>query len=352
MSAPVYTIREYCVERLKRRRPILAFPFSKPEDHLVWRGKLRAALWREFGNMPERVPLSPRILERKDCGHYIREKVIFKSERWMWVPAWVLIPKKSPLKSKNGKLPGLLAAHGHGPDGKDNVIHETAGSRKRAALIKRLNYAYGLEAVRRGYAVIAPDWRTFGERRDPDNWVRSAYRDGCDVANHAVQYFGVHLLGLDVWDGLRAIDYLISRPEVDGRRIGCLGLSFGGTMTTYLTAFDSRIRVACVSGYVSTLKNAMDHRNGNFCGSQAMPNLATYGDIPDVVLLAAPRPLCVEIGAHEDCFYSPDMKRAARYVARGYRVLGIQDRLVIDLFPGKHEFSGRKSWDWFEKWLA
>jgi hypothetical protein len=349
----ILTNRDYCLARLKHEKPSLPFPISQPKAHAAWRRKFSAALWREFGRLPEKVAPQPRVLERQDCGDYTREKILLRVERFMWMPLWVLTPKQSPLRSKNGKLPALLAAHGHENGqggGKNNVIGETWGEPKREKLIRHYNYDYGRQAVRRGYVVIAPDWRGFGERRDPADWIR-ANRDGCNVANLAVEYFGMHLLGLNVWDGIRALDYLVSRPEVDARRIGCIGLSFGGTMTTYLTAFDSRIKAACISGYVSTLANAMGPRCGNFCGSQAMPGLACYGDIPEVALLAAPRPLCLEIGLQENCFEASDMLKAARYVTRGYRALGVADRLVINKFPGPHRFDGRKTWDFFEKWL-
>lgn len=346
---PIYTIEKYALAKLKARKPLLPFPFSNPKRHAEWGRKLRAALWRVLGEMPERVSLRPRVVERKDMGQYIREKVILQTDPFMSMPAWVLIPKKSKLKSKSGKLPALLAAHGHG-SGKDPIIGETHGEKKIADEIKALNYDYGQQAALRGYFVIVPDWRVFGERTDRIEWVRQ-YRDRCNVANLAVEYFGMHILGLNVWDGMRAIDYLQTRREVDARRIGCLGLSYGGTMTTYLIALDPRIKVACISGYVSTLENAMGMRLANFCGSQAMPGLAKYGDIPDVVLLAAPRPLCIEIGLQENCFHAPDMLKAARYVQRGYKAIGAADRLVIDAFKGQHQWSGRKAWDWFERWL-
>jgi hypothetical protein len=346
----ILTIEQYALARLKKRKPLLPFPFTNPKQHATWRRTLRAALWRELGVMPERVPLRPQVVERKGFGEYVREKVILQVDRYMSMPAWVLIPKHSKFKSRSGKLPGILAAHGHG-FGKDSIVGETRGEEKIANEIKNLNYDYARQAVLRGYVVIAPDWRVFGERSDRIEWVR-AYRDRCNVANLAVGYFGMHLLGLNIWDGMRAIDYLQNRPEVDARRIGCLGLSYGGTMTTYLTAFDGRIKVACISGYVSTLENAMGMRLANFCGVQAMPGLVKYGDIPDVVLLAAPRPLCIEIGLQENCFHAPDMLKAARYVQRGYKSIGAGDKVVIDAFEGTHQWSGRKSWDWFERWIG
>jgi hypothetical protein len=348
---PIYTIEQYCLARYRTRTPALPFPMRDPRRHGQWRRQFTAAIWRELGERPDRVPPRPRVVERKDCGDYIREKVVLQTERFMWMPVWVLVPRHSALRGKNGKLPAILAAPGHG-FGMDSIIGETRGQRDRAREIKQLNYDYGRQAARRGYVVLCPEWRVFGERADRSDWVRSSYRDKCDVAQVAVEYFGVHLLGLDIWDGMRALDYLQSRPEVDPNRIGCLGLSFGGTMTTYLTALDNRIKAACISGYVSTLGNALGPRNANFCGSQAMPGLLKYGDIPDVVLLAAPRPLCIEIGLQEDCFQASDMLRAARYVRRGYRALGAHDRLIVDTFPGKHQWSGRKAWDWFARWLS
>lgn len=346
----ILTIEQYCLARLRTRKPRLQFPFAKPKTHLVWRRKLVSSLWKELGDIPQKVPLRPVIAKRKDMGSYIREKIFLQTERFMSMPAWVLIPKHSKLKSKHGRIPAILAAHGHG-FGKDPIIGESHRRRDIARQRRQLNYDYGLEAVRRGYFVIVPDWRVFGERTERSQWVRPG-RDACNVAALAVEYFGMHLLGLDIWDGMRAVDYLQSRREVDPARIGCLGLSFGGTMTTYLTALDKRIKVACISGYVSTLGNAIGMRDGNFCGSQAMPGLLKYGDIPDVVLLAAPRPLCIEIGLQENCFHAPDMIKAARYVQRGYRAIGAGDRLIVDTFPGKHQWSGRKAWPWFERWLA
>ncbi len=348
---PILTTERYALARLAARKPLLPFPFVRPSRHRAWRRELIAALWREFGELPERIPASPQVLERRDFPAYRREKILLRTERFMWMPVWVLVPKRSHLAGPDGRLPALLAAHGHG-FGKDPLVGETRGRRAWAKSIRDLNYDYARQAVLRGYVVIAPDWRTFGERADSDEWVRRPTRDGCDVASHAVQYFGARLLGLNVWDGLRAIDYLAGRREVDPTRIGALGLSFGGTMTTYLAALDPRIRAACVSGYVSTLANAMGRRRANFCGSQAMPGLARYGDIPDVALLIAPRPLCLEIGRREEVFETQDMMKAARYVRRGYRAIGAGDQLVVDSFPGRHEWSGRLAWDWFDRVLG
>jgi dienelactone hydrolase len=203
----------------------------------------------------------------------------------------------------------------------------------------------------RGYVVIAPDWRSFGERSSPVEWTRPG-RDGCNVTYLAYGYQGYHLLALQIFDGMRTIDYLQTLPEVDPKRIGCVGLSFGGTMTTYLTALDSRIKVACVSGYLSSLDDALSMRGlANVCGSQYMPGLAKYGDISDVGALLAPKPLVVEMGERDDCFVIDDMKAAYDRVTRAYEALGCADKIVCDVHQGEHRWSGSVAYDWFDKWL-
>ena len=102
-----------------------------------------------------------------------------------------------------------------------------------------------------GYVVVAPDWRAFGERRLGGDFGQ---RDACNVFFIKGMLMGVNLLALNVWDALRSIEYLQLRPEVDPGRIGCVGLSYGGTMTLYTAALDERVKCAVVSGYLKLLR--------------------------------------------------------------------------------------------------
>lgn len=327
-------------------QPRLKCTAQNREEWHAWRDAFDAALRQNLGKLPEPVPLNPEITERVDCGDYWRERVLLDTTKWDTVPAYVLVPKDV----KPGEpRPGILAAHGHGA-GKSDI---TASRPDREQAVRQLNYDYAVQFVRRGYVVIAPDWRGFGERQSPGQWVRSS-RDGCNVNYMAYGYFGYHLLTLQVWDGMRCIDYLQSRPEVDGERIGCGGLSFGGTMTTYLSALDTRIKVVCISGYLSTVAgDAITLRgNGNFCGAQYSPGLLDIGDIPDVACLIAPRPLVAEMGTDDTCFIIEDAKAAYAQVERLYHAIGEGDKIVSDVFEGGHEWSGRVSMDWFGKWLG
>ena len=156
---------------------------------------------------------------------------------------------------------------------------------------------------------------------------------------------------MNIFEGQRCLDLLSSLKEVDPKRIGCIGTSFGGTMTTYLTALDRRIKAGVIGCYLSTLSSAMGEKKGNFCGNQYMPGLATLGDIPEVAATWAPKPLLAEIGREDTCFDLKDAMKAYRKVKRLYSTIGIPERCDADVFDGPHEFSGRKAFDWFGRWL-
>ena len=325
----------------------LTFRGTSPTDWAAWRAAFEQKLRALLGPWPDPVPLDPEVTESVDCGSYTRERVVYDTEKYMSVPAYVLVPKDI----ENGeKRPGILAAHGHG-NGKSDVCGVPANEQEQA-LIETLSYDYAVQFVERGYVVVAPDWRGFGERRSPAEWARPN-RDPCNVNYMAQGYLGHHLLALQIWDGMRTVDYLASRPEVDADRLGVGGLSFGGTMTTYLAALDSRLKVACISGYVSTVKNdAITMRGrGNFCGSQYMPGLLTIGDIPEVAGLIAPRPLICEMGTEDQCFVIENAKAGYARVKAIYEAAGVGDQIDRDVFGGGHQWSGAKSFPWFEKWL-
>jgi len=332
---------------IRSKRPKLSFRGKTYKDYVAWRRMFKARLVELLGKMPERVSLNPEIVESVDMGPYVREKVLYDSDEYSTVSAYVLIPKDIGSE----KRPGILAAHGHGR-GKVDVCGVANDRKEYERYVAPLNYDYAVKFVLRGYVVIAPDWRGFGERLSPEEWVRPN-RDKCNVNYMAYGYLGYHLLALQIWDGMRTIDYLQSRREVDEDRIGCAGLSFGGTMTTYLAALDDRVKVACISGYLSTIRgDAMGMRaKANFCGAQYMPGLLTIGDIPDVAGLIAPKPLLIEMGERDQCFVIEDAKRAYKHLESIYRAAGVPERLDCDVHPGGHEWSGAKAYDWFERWL-
>jgi dienelactone hydrolase len=342
----IFRTEDAILARLRQTKPARPFRARTRDEWRQWRRDFRRAIVKELGRTPEPVSLRPQVLNRQDMGDYIREKVVFDSEAFMSVPAWVTVPKDL---ARAERRPGVLVAHGHGP-GKDPAVGLGPDGQP---IPEDYQKQMAIRLARAGYVAIAPDWRCFGERQDGDEWVRRPGRDGCNVAYLAMGYFGFHLLNLQVWDAMRTLDYLASRREVDGRRLGCIGCSFGGTMTTYVSALDDRIQAAVICCYISSLEDAFGPRgHGNFCGSQYMPGLRVHGDIADVASLIAPRPLMIQVGEKDTCFIKEDAIPAARRVEKTYRVAGASDRFCLDVFPGEHEIDPEPALDWFARWLG
>jgi len=199
-----------------------------------------------------------------------------------------------------------------------------------------------------GFVAVAPDWRSFGERIAYSNPYPG--RDICNV--HFLQHLilGRSLLGANIFDGMRVVDFLLTREEVDPDRIGCMGLSFGGTMTTYLALLDDRIKAADIICYATTTEHYAVSRP-NFCGSQLVPYLYRYADVPDVIAAIAPKPLLIESGASDTCFWIHSALKAHETVQKAYKVSGQPENLWIEVFPGGHGFSGRKAFSFFRKFL-
>ncbi|NUP99891.1 MAG: dienelactone hydrolase family protein [Armatimonadetes bacterium] len=321
----------------------LHFAGKNPAEWAVWRRRLKRALETYLGPTPEPVDLNPEVSQRTDCGSYYREHVIFDSEAFASVTAWVLTPKSATAATP---APGILCLHGHGPHGKDALVGVNVHGEPIA---QEIYHCQAVELAEQGYVVIAPDWRGFGERADRDWWVRRPSRDGCNVLYLAAGYFGYHLLALQIHDGQRTLDYLLTRPEVRPDRIGAIGLSFGGTMTTWLAALDERITCAVIGCYLSTLEDGL--ARGNFCGAQYAPGLATVADIADVAGLIAPRPCQAQIGEQDLCFTIDDAAAACDHVARIYAAAGVPERFETDRFGGGHEFDPPAARDWFARWL-
>lgn len=335
----------------RQMQPSMKFKAKNIEEWRIWRRKFRRQIIKLLGKFPDKVGLNSKILERYDDGDYIREKVVFDSERFSSVTAWVLIPK-----SWDGRkhLPAIIAAHGHGylPDdrGKDNVLG-IADTKETQEIVDIVQYDYGKRFAQRGFVVVAPDSRGYGERRSPDGWVWRG--DKCNINHLGVTHFGYNMLALQIWDDMRSVDYLQTRKEVDPRRIGVAGISWGGTRSLYLGALDTRIKATNVSGYLHQIRGyALGMRNGLLtCGSQILPGLMLYGDLEDVASLIAPRPLLVEMGEQDGPIWIESAKKAYRKVKKIYKVLGKEDRIEYDIHPGGHEFRGNRAFDWFKEWL-
>lgn len=315
---------EQSVQHLLQTTPPIHFNGTTETEFREWQRKFKRNIRRYLGPKPEPIPLEVETLEQVQQDGYTREKIIFNPDAFSSIPAYVLIPDGV---SAEEPAPAVLCAHGHGV-GKDGAV----------GIVDDYQKQYAVELAKQGFVTMAPDWRSFGERLDRDEWVRRPGRDGCNAAYFALGYFGYQLLQLNISDGQRCLDYLQSRPEVDSKRLGCMGCSFGGTMTTYISAFDRRVKAAVIVCYLSTLTDALgDRGRGNTCGSQFMYGLRAVGDIADVAGLIAPRSCMVQIGSDDRCFIESDALNSFEHLEKIYTASGKRDRLVLDHFQGGHE---------------
>ncbi|HOJ09662.1 MAG TPA: alpha/beta hydrolase family protein [Clostridiales bacterium] len=329
---------------MKNHKPLLAFEGKTKEDWEEWRAKAYPKFMELLGEFPEKVDLEPEVEYQVEECDLMRERVVFNTEEFMSVPCQILYPKNMKKDKSNA---AIICSHGHGRFGKDPVAG-IRSSQGHIQDIKDMNYNYGEQMAKAGFLTISPDLRVFGERRDGENPFPG--RDPCNVNFIKGAIMGLYTLALNIWDIKCCVDYLETREEVNPERIGMMGLSQGGTMTTFATAVEDRIKAADIIGYVNPWAGfGID--KANFCGSQIVPGIYKYFDTDEIAGLIAPRPLLLEMGVYDNCFYIQDLLKGYEGVKEIYRAAGIEEKLWTDIHPGPHAFGGNKAVEFFRKYL-
>jgi len=300
---------------------------------------LRGRLSDLLGPLPHPIPPDVEVTASIDCGSYRRDRLVFDAEPDMSVAAFLLVPH-----DRDEPGPAVLALHGHGP-GKSEVCG-LDGPEIRAA-IEDHQGNYGDRLAQRGYVVLAPDLRCFGERgdRQPDD------RYHCDVnLVHAVMA-GVSPLTQNLHDLTVCLDVLEEHPLVDAGRLGAVGFSYGATMALLLAAWDARVRATVVSGFFSSWAAA--HRvPWNMCGSQVLPGMLGELEHVDLGALVAPRSLLVESGTDDLLFPLDAATDAVADLRRVYAVMSAPaDALEHEVFDGGHVWHGVRAYPFLKRWL-
>ena len=278
-----------------------------------------------LGGLPsERTPLHPRITGKIQMDGFRIEKLIFESLPGVYVSALVYVPEDG-----NEKHPGILVPAGHAENGK---VHYQA-------LCQRL--------VQRGYIVIA--WDPVGQGERSQFWDAKAGKSRYNLicAEHAVlgnlaYLAGTNLARWEIWDGIRAVDYLLTRPEVDPERINITGTSGGGFQAAHIAALDRRIKVAAPSCYITALP--MRVYNRIFQDPDSDPEQDLYGMISNhvdnagLLLMMYPRPVFVA-AAVLDFFPIEGAHKTVREVTELYSKFQHADRIGMAEGYHGHEFS-------------
>ncbi|MCD6362002.1 MAG: acetylxylan esterase, partial [Armatimonadetes bacterium] len=231
--------------------PSLAFRAENEQQWRSWRRRLKAKFKQLLGGLDEpRCELAPEVTQRRQMDGYTREHVLFQSRPNMTVAAWVLIPDGC-----DGPTPTMICLQGHG-SGKNDIVGIDDDGNQRAEYGGYQN-DFAVQAAHRGFFVIAPDMFSFGERRDPEEIEKGVRASSCRRPSMAGILLGRTVPGIRVYDVMRCIDYLQTRPECDPKRIGCMGISGGGTITTFAAAVEERIAAAFISGYLSHWRDSI-----------------------------------------------------------------------------------------------
>ncbi|WP_248927513.1 alpha/beta hydrolase family protein [Paenibacillus hamazuiensis] len=303
------------------------------------RETLKSRLMQALGGFPEqKAPLNPVLLDTQDYGDFVLERVQYTTMDQVLVPVYVLKPKTG-----EGPWPAVLACHGHGKGQRDALGMAPDGTLPDEPGI---HSRFAVELVRRGLLVVVPEIMGFGARRlaadieaDPDGG-----RSSCAVLSAHLIMYGKTLAGIRVYEAMRALDYLQSREDADATRIGTFGFSGGGLIGGFTAALDERIRATVICGYTNTFQGsilAMNH-----CIDNYLPGILPYAEQPDLLGLIAPRDLFVESGEGDRIFPVRHVHAAIDRLKEIYAEMNAESHFAADLFPGKHQISGRQSFDW------
>ena len=305
-----------------------------PEQIAAYQQRMREFFVSQLGGFPKRTPLNPSITGRKQCDGYRIEKIIFESQPGHFVTAVLYLPLTEP------PYPGVLVPCGHSRNGK------AAETYQRVCILM----------ARNGLAALCYDPICQGERHqllDPEGDPIDVGTEGHDMVGVGSILLGRSAATFRVWDGMRGIDYLQSRPEIDAQRIGCTGNSGGGCLTSYLMALDQRIDCAAPSCYLTSLRRLMETLGPADAEQNIHAQIAHGMGHTDYVLMRAPKPTLICTATRDFMDISGSWINF-RQSKRFYTRLGHAERVDLIEADASHGFSTQLrvgATRWMRRWL-
>ncbi|MBA7626239.1 hypothetical protein ES703_33683 [subsurface metagenome] len=330
-----YSMLKYLERLYSDHSPKMSFKAETKGEWKIWQAEFREKIIELFGCFPPcKVPLKPSIFNQEEEEFYTKEKVIFESMPGISVVGYLIIPRDVTFP-----CPALLCPPGHGWGKVDGI--------------EKGEYCdYGVRFAEQGYITFVMDHIGFGERTvsDREEDYPMDYKDrNYSLMVNVCHLFGMSIQGFRIYDLIRSLDYLETRDEVESNRIGCVGLSLGGELTTFLAALDERVKVSIVSGWFNTFKDTL--LVDLHCICSYVSGILKYGEVYDIAGLIAPRPLLIQTGRKDKGFPTASAVKAYNMTKRVYKLLGAEDRIDLEVFDGGHAFNEKKAFPWIKKWL-
>jgi Acetyl xylan esterase (AXE1) len=313
--------------------------FTPPASRAAW--EARAARLREqilfsagLWPMPQKISLHPRVTGRVEGPDYVIENVALRT-----LPGFYLCGNLYRPKGKKGPFPAIVNPHGHWKNGRLEMEEDVPRAEPPPALPApgRGNLvAIGVNLARQGFVVFAYDMVGYNDTRS----LTHEFAHGAQPWLH-----GISLLGLQLWNSIRVVDYLESLPDVDRARIGATGASGGGTQTFLLCAVDDRIRAAVPVNMISA-----QMQGGCLCENG--PGLRVDADNVEVGAMMAPKPLLLVACTGDWTKNNPSEEWPA--IRRVYDLYGAGDRTAVHQFNYEHNYnveSREAMYAWFGRWL-
>ena len=322
------------------------FQTPLPRSVQSWRKhriELRKKLWRLLGDLPKLFTPEVVIQQRKSRAGYELERFTFDNGVGDTVYGYMLIPSK-----QKGRGPAILYHHYHGnkyKSGKEEVITKA---------FPKLDFATGEALVREGYVVLSIDAYAFGERRfqGPAGEKEEGHRTETSLFKMFL-WQGRTLWGMMVRDDLLALNYLLSRLEVDPGRIAAMGMSMGSTRTWWAAALDEQIKVAvsvaCLTRYQNLIAHGQVKQHGIY---YYVPNMLKEKiDTESVIGLIAPRPHLTLTGTHDGGSPADGVRIINAFQEGLYKLYGKPENYRGVLYKGiAHQYTPRM-WEETLNWL-
>jgi dienelactone hydrolase len=355
-----------------------AYPLSFLRDAYqnidTYRNEARAKILSLLCYSPGEISLAPTVLKRWEYPDYIQEKVLFRTTPWFQTTAYILIPT-----NRSGPRPAIVDLHSHGGMfvyGKEKVMPMPDGEHPSVTQYRLENYqgrSTSLALCKRGYVVVSIDAFYFGERRsmlaadlaklgqdrskysvEDVAYLNQRAGAGEEVLAKSLFWAGTTWQGIVHWDDIRTVDYVATRPEVDPKRIGCVGISLGGYRSDFLAALEDRIQCAVSVGWMSSLRPLIKDRVITHSFMHFLPGLTQFLDLPDLAGCVAPKPLMVQECSKDNLYHLESMKAAVEHISAIYRKAGDPSRFQGRFYDEPHTFSiamQEEAFDWLDKWL-